>query len=187
VGDGKKVATVVYKETALATVGSPSSISFRALELPPQKKRKEVESYGRVTIYDVEDVGRTYYITFPKMIPDDWQAAEVVKHYTTARIAEKYVEELHPEKFDIATRSAVLVKAKEIAYEMCNLIYPQLPAEKKNIISEIIATDTVGFGPIEYLWINDRESLEEIEVDHPIREISVYHRKHGRCVTNLRF
>jgi len=51
----------------------------------------------------------------------------------------------------------------------------------------VIATDTVGFGPIEYLWINDRDNLEEIEVDHPVREIQVYHRKHGRCMTNLRF
>ncbi|RLG20376.1 hypothetical protein DRN67_00005 [Candidatus Micrarchaeota archaeon] len=187
VGDGKSVPTVIYKETALSSMGSPSSISFRALELPPNKQSKELDKYGRVSIYNIEDVGRTYYILFPKMIPEDWQAAEVVKHYTTARIAEKYVEQLHPEKFDIETRSAVLSKAKEIALEMCNLIYPQLPAQKKNIISEVIATDTVGFGPIEYLWINDRDNLEEIEVDHPIREIYVYHRKHGRCVTNLRF
>ena len=186
-GDGKNLPTVVYKETALASTGGASSICFRALELPPQKKAKLVESYGRVGIYDIEDLGRTYYIAFPQLIPEDWQAAEVVKHYTTARIAEKYVEELHPEKFDVATRSAVLIKAKEIAFEMCNLIYPQLPADKKNIIAEIIATDTVGFGPIEYLWINDRENLEEIEVDHPMREIHVYHRKHGRCITNLRF
>ncbi|VVC04551.1 Type II/IV secretion system protein [Candidatus Burarchaeum australiense] len=186
-GEGKNIATVIYKETALTSVGSPSSISFRALELPPQKKAKQLEAYGRVGIYDIEDIGRTYYILFPKLLPEDWQAAEIVKHYTTAQIAEKYVEQLHPETFDINTRSAVLIKAKEIAFEMCNLIYPQLPADKKNIISEIIATDTVGFGPIEYLWINDRDNLEEIEVDHPMREIHVYHRKYGRCTTNLRF
>jgi Flp pilus assembly CpaF family ATPase len=186
VGDGKKVPTVIYKETALASTGSPSSIAFRTLDMP-NKKMKLLESYGRTNIYDVEDVGKVYFITFPKLQPEDWQAAEVVKHYTTARIAEKYVEQLHPEKFDMETRGAVLSKAKEIAFELCNLIYPQMAAEKKNILSEIIATDTVGFGPIEYLWINDRDNLEEIEVDHPQREIHVYHRKHGRCMTNMRF
>lgn len=177
---------MIYKETALASAGSPSSISFRTLEMP-NKKAKLLEQYGRVSIYDVDDLGLTYFIQFPKMSSEEWQAAEVVKHYTTARIAEKYVEQLHPEKFDLSTRGAVLMKAKEIAFELANLVYPQMSPDKKNIIAEIIATDTVGFGPIEYLWINDRENLEEIEVDHPMREIHAYHRKYGRATTNLRF
>jgi len=97
------------------------------------------------------------------------------------------VESLAAESFDLKTRVETLNRTKTIAMEILDLTQPNMDAEKKAMIAEIVATDTVGFGPIEYLWIHDRENLEEIEVDHPMREIMVYHRKHGRCITNIRF
>lgn len=62
----------------------------------------------------------------------------------------------------------------------------RFPPERTKILSYIVAHDTVGLGPISIL-LDDSEELEEIEINSPMAEIAVYHRRYGRCSTNLRF
>ncbi len=53
-------------------------------------------------------------------------------------------------------------------------------------LSYVIAHDTAGFGPISML-LEDSGEIEEIEINSPVSNIAVYHRRYGRCTTNLRF
>lgn len=193
IGEGKDIPTIRYREPL-----SPESIdkrfsapfSFGVLEFPPPgKDARLVDEYGRVKIFDVEDLGRTYCISFPKLFSDDWKLAEYVKHFTIMKVADEYLSAFltPPEYFNLEMRSKAINKVKLIARDILNRLEPTLDPEKKESIAEIVAIDTIGFGAIEYFWMRDRENLEEIEIDHPLREILVYHRKHGRCITNLRF
>lgn len=156
---------------------------------PPDKKAKLIDEYGRVRIYEIEDLGRAYCVGFPKLFSDEWKLAEYVKHFTIMKLADDYLSAFlaPPEYFDLEMRNKALNKVKLIARDILNRLEPTLDPEKKESIAEIVAVDTVGFGAVEYFWMRDKENLEEIEIDHPLREILVYHRKYGRCMTNLRF
>ena len=46
--------------------------------------------------------------------------------------------------------------------------------------------DTILWGPISML-LDDSSDIEEIEINSPTQRIVVYHRRYGRCITNLRF
>jgi len=193
IGEGKAIPTIRYTEPLSAEnieKRFSASFSFDVLEFPPpNKKAKLIDEYGRVKIYEVEDLGRTYCISFPKLFSDDWKLAEYVKHFTIMKVADEYLSAFlsPPEYFDLEVRTKALNKVKMIARDIINRLEPTLDPEKKECIAEIVAVDTIGFGAIEYFWMRDKENLEEIEIDHPLREILVYHRKYGRCITNLRF
>ena len=58
--------------------------------------------------------------------------------------------------------------------------------ERADYLSYLIAHDTVGFGPISVL-MEDKEHIEEIEINSPSAPISIFHVSYGRCRTNLRF
>jgi type IV secretory pathway ATPase VirB11/archaellum biosynthesis ATPase len=58
--------------------------------------------------------------------------------------------------------------------------------ERADYGSYLIAHDTVGYGPISVL-MEDKEKIEEIEINSPTAPISVFHASYGRCPTNLRF
>ncbi|MGC8710470.1 MAG: ATPase, T2SS/T4P/T4SS family [Candidatus Micrarchaeia archaeon] len=62
----------------------------------------------------------------------------------------------------------------------------KIDKERAFYISHIIADDTVGYGPISLL-LDDKEDIEEIEVNAPTSQIYIYHVKYGRCPTNLHF
>jgi type IV secretory pathway ATPase VirB11/archaellum biosynthesis ATPase len=53
-------------------------------------------------------------------------------------------------------------------------------------VSELIAHDIVGYGPISIL-MEDKSNIEEIEVNSPESTIDIYHAVYGRCHTNLKF
>jgi Flp pilus assembly CpaF family ATPase/Fe-S-cluster-containing hydrogenase component 2 len=193
IGEGKGIPTIRYREPL-----SPESIekrfsapfSFGILDFPPpNKKAKLIDEYGKVKIYEIDDLGRAYCISFPKLFSDDWKLAEYVKHFTIMKVADEYLSAFltPPEYFDLETRAKSLNRVKLIARDIINRLEPTLDPEKKESIAEIVAVDTIGFGAIEYFWMRDKENLEEIEIDHPLREILVYHRRYGRCITNLRF
>jgi type IV secretory pathway ATPase VirB11/archaellum biosynthesis ATPase len=58
--------------------------------------------------------------------------------------------------------------------------------ESKELISYVIAHDTVGFGPISVL-LEDQQNIEEIVINAPTAQIGIYHATYGYCVTNMRF
>ena len=60
------------------------------------------------------------------------------------------------------------------------------PPDRVEVLSYIIAHDTAGYGPISMI-MEDKQDIEEIEINSPQSPIIVYSAKYGRCMTNLRF
>ncbi len=58
--------------------------------------------------------------------------------------------------------------------------------ERKDVIAYLVAHDIIGHGPISIL-LEDASNIEEIEINSPDSNISVFHTKYGRCITNLKF
>ncbi len=73
--------------------------------------------------------------------------------------------------------------AREIASRSLSA---QMDRGRTNLVSYLIAHDTVGYGPLSIL-MEDRKRIEEIEVNAPSAPISIFHADYGRCATNLRF
>ena len=84
------------------------------------------------------------------------------------------VEEVGPGSFG---------RAREIA---SSSIAARTGRERADYLAYFVAHDTVGYGPISVL-LEDRRSIEEIEVNSPLSRINIYHVKYGRCATNLKF
>ena len=59
------------------------------------------------------------------------------------------------------------------------------PSGRADYLSYILAHDMAGSGPISML-LEDSLDIEEIEINSPFN-ISIYHRRFGRCDTNLSF
>lgn len=59
-------------------------------------------------------------------------------------------------------------------------------AARASYLSQFVAHDVAGYGPISML-LEDKQNLEEIEINTPIAPISIYHTRYGRCATNIRF
>ncbi len=58
--------------------------------------------------------------------------------------------------------------------------------ESKELLAQMIAHDTVGFGPISML-MEDQQNIEEIVINAPTAPIGIYHATYGYCTTNMRF
>jgi len=74
-------------------------------------------------------------------------------------------------------------KAREIAF---NYLKQNIPEERAYYISYITAIDTIGYGAIGLL-LEDKNNIEEIEINAPTSPIKVYTTKYGRCETNLAY
>ncbi|MGC8586960.1 MAG: ATPase, T2SS/T4P/T4SS family [Candidatus Micrarchaeia archaeon] len=61
-----------------------------------------------------------------------------------------------------------------------------IPLERASYLSRLLVYDTVGFGAIGIL-LEDRQGIEEIEVNEPTMPIKIYHARYGHCTTNISF
>ena len=61
-----------------------------------------------------------------------------------------------------------------------------VPPGRIEPLSYIVAHDTAGYGPISMI-LEDKQNIEEIEINSPQSPIIIYSTKYGRCITNLRF
>lgn len=78
---------------------------------------------------------------------------------------------------------AAFNKARELAVQE---LLPHFDSQRAGYLAYLVAHDTVGYGPLSML-LEDKQNLEEIEVNSPTAPINVYHVKYGRCATNIRF
>ncbi len=62
----------------------------------------------------------------------------------------------------------------------------KLSSDKTKVLAYMVTHDTVGYGPISVL-LDDSGDIEEIEMNAPMSNIVIYHRRYGRCTTNMRF
>ncbi len=89
------------------------------------------------------------------------------------------IDELSSSDEDIGIH--LMGKARELAsYEL------HARGIREPAVADLIAHDVVGYGPISIL-MEDKASIEEIEINSPTSEIEIYHAVYGRCRTNLRF
>ena len=190
VGDGRRIPTVRYQE-ALPFLAAErrfaSELSFRSLHLPPGRKARLLEANGGARVYDVEGVGKVYYIDFPFFTEENWRAAEQAKYFTIRHLAEELLSEVGEGSayFSKAERKAHVARVAKVAEGVLGSLEPTMDGQRRAALAKIVAADTAGFGPVEFLWMDGSGDLEEVEINHPAREIAVYHRRHGRCTTNL--
>ncbi|MGC8478807.1 MAG: type II/IV secretion system ATPase subunit [Candidatus Micrarchaeia archaeon] len=59
-------------------------------------------------------------------------------------------------------------------------------SESKQLLAELLAHDTAGYGPFSLL-MEDAKNIEEIIVNDPYSRISIYHSSYGYCNTNIQF
>ncbi len=78
---------------------------------------------------------------------------------------------------------ATIDLAREIA---CAKMLGMVQPDRARMLSYFVAHDTVGAG-IFTLLMEDRDRIEEIEVNSPASPVAVYMVEYGRCMTNLRF
>lgn len=115
--------------------------------------------------------GYTYSFLF-EIDKNDMRCMELAK----AEIISQFSSDNSPAIPSIAqARNAATLKLSEIA-----------PPDRIPQLSYIVAHDTVGYGPISML-MEDRQSIEEIEISSPESPIVVYSTRYGRCITNLAF
>jgi type IV secretory pathway ATPase VirB11/archaellum biosynthesis ATPase len=110
------------------------------------------------------------------------QEKEIAEH-AKAYVTDLFAAEAANSSFDIIFDQTASEKARSFAEAY---LAGKMEKERAFYISHIVAYDTIGYGPISLL-LEDKEHIEEIEVDTPTSPISIYHMKYGRCATNLRF
>jgi len=139
--------------------------------------QKEVESIGGLVPKSMVKKGNNYaYIVagcIERMTACEERKAEISKA--------NVIETLASSEDEIGI--GLFGKAREIAsLELAKT----MSKERADYISYLVAHDTVGYGPISML-LEDRKSIEEIEVNAPCAPINIFHVSYGRCATNLRF
>jgi flagellar protein FlaI len=93
-------------------------------------------------------------------------------------------------EFVISSLAASLSERRPTIAESLRLARLRLsslvPPDRVEPLSYIVAHDTAGYGPISMI-LEDKQNIEEIEINSPQSPIIIYSTKYGRCMTNLRF
>ena len=102
----------------------------------------------------------------------DLKCMEISKEFVISSIATTYSE-----------RRTTINDAIQLAkLKLSDLV----PPDRVEPLSYVVAHDTAGCGPISII-LEDKQNIEEIEINSPQSPIMVYSTKYGRCITNLRF
>ena len=188
IGDGRRIPTVRSGVAVESGCGrkSSSGFSFRNLALPPKMKAELLEARGRIKVLRLEGGANAYFYDLPVFTDEEWATAAQAKYFAIREAAaELFSGDAGSGYFDRRERERRLAKAAAKAEKILGELDGVMADAKKRELARVIAADTVGFGPVELLWAEGSGDLEEIEINHPLREIVVYHRKYGRCITNL--
>ncbi|MEM0149937.1 MAG: hypothetical protein QXW10_03520, partial [Candidatus Micrarchaeaceae archaeon] len=158
-------------------------------------KQKEVQEYRKLTFRLTPDYPDEVGIQDQKGF---WTAGRSGKSsvyafgtkplsITDARLAEALKANMILDYADVLHGSGKQLKERiDDAYRLA-LLHPIMSgAERREIISYMVAHDTAGYGPFSML-LDDAKNIEEIMVDRIDSNISIYHTKLGYCKTNLEF
>lgn|GEM_PF-2040476 len=188
VGDGKKIPTVKSWSGTQNEEGKKaySEFSFRNLALPMKAKVDILEVRGKTKIFRLNDNLTVYYYDLPVFSKEEWDLAKQAKYFTIREaVNDSFPESDAAGYFDVNERKIALERVARKAERILGELDALLNETRRRELAWLIAVDTIGFGPIELLWNGGNSELEEIEINHPYKEIVVYHRKYGRCITNL--
>lgn len=133
-------------------------------------------------------------------LPFDKQVEKLGRFKVIGKKKNIYLYLLNPENYKLDDYKASQLKRYAVEYLVNSDINLEYSSESIEYISRflmeryssdpflsyIIAHDTVGYGPISILLENSKD-IEEILVNGPKSNISIYHAKYGYCETNLKF
>ncbi|MEM3827068.1 MAG: type II/IV secretion system ATPase subunit [Candidatus Micrarchaeaceae archaeon] len=117
-----------------------------------------------------------YSIVAPSISLSDYDVLANVKTETIEELVLHSAARTGEAKDDMAL-------ARNIAAEK---ISSYATSENKELLAELVAHDTVGYGPFSLL-MEDSGNIEEIMVNEPTSSITIYHSTLGYCRTNLAF
>jgi len=130
------------------------------------------ESYMPFRAVGRQGNANVYSIVAPNLSKSDLAMISYIKPQVVSKLVEVPSDE-----------SASIADAKKVAL---SILSNYATSENKELIADIIAHDTAGYGPFSLL-MEDSKNIEEIIVNDPSSRISVYHSTHGYCRTNLSF
>jgi Flp pilus assembly CpaF family ATPase len=113
-----------------------------------------------------------FYSLLANMSPNEIRPMEMAKESVISSLSESY----QSSKPSIAD-AAMLARQR---------LLQNVPQDKAEVLSYIIAHDTAGYGPIS-IMLDDKQNIEEIEINSPQSPLIVYSAKYGRCMTNICF
>ncbi|MEM0094615.1 MAG: type II/IV secretion system ATPase subunit [Candidatus Micrarchaeaceae archaeon] len=168
----QSIMRVFSKRPRKPIIQPTSRLSFVISELPSSEK---VEEIGLKIPRSIVKIGNAYYYLLNPGSATLSQREESIAGTVKASVIERASSN--------SEKSSSFVEIEEIAKSE---LLKYMPQERAFYIAQLIAHDTIGSGPISIL-LEDKQNIEEIEVNSPIMPISIYHARYGRCQTNMRF
>jgi len=187
VGDGRRIPAVRGGGDAAGGKGGKfGDFSFRTLPLPKAKRAEVLEVKEGLRIVRIDGVN-IYLIESHPFSPSEWEAGRKARYFAIREAATELFLHEGDAYFDRAKRAERLEAATARAQRILGETAVDMDEGRQREMARFIAADCAGFGAIDLIWLSSGGELEEIEVNHPLREITVYHRRYGRCLTNLVF
>ena len=151
----------------------PDRASRLRFAVGPRLTSNVVEEIGASPVKAVARSGAGYtYSVCIDIHANDVRCMEIAKDYVVSCMA--------------ATANIGKTAMAEAAGMARSRLGQLVSPERIDALSYLVAHDTVGYGPISML-MEDRQGIEEIEVNSPDSWITIYSARYGRCLTNLRF
>jgi flagellar protein FlaI len=153
-------------------------IGFRVLALQNSGGCALLEKGEGFSVFSTGNGDKAFCVDLPVFSESEMAAAGQAKHFI--------IRELAGEAREGRTigREEQLAVARLKASRAISAIDGTIPPGRREKLASVVSADTAGFGALEFLMRGAGE-LEEIEINHPFREIVVFHRRAGRCVSNL--
>lgn len=160
---------VAYRQRRSCFSAAGSPLTFKVLGILPERTF-ETDAI-RFRSIGINDGTLLYSICPGALSPDELRIAESTK----AMLINKMVNDndMHAVAF------------KDVLKMTEELVFGKVPKDRIHYLSYLVAHDVGGQGAISIL-LDDSEEIEEIEINSPF-SIAVYHRRYGRCSTNLQF
>jgi len=136
---------------------------------------KVIDHYGNI---DIVDSGRellVYKVNVPHLTPADRGIIDSIQ-----RVAAKIID-MRKESTNARKRKDSIKRQIEDMIAKTSSI--KASKAKLDAYADIVSREMGGYGLIDYLL--DDEDLEEVMVVPPLRDIYVFHRKHGMLLTNI--
>jgi archaeal flagellar protein FlaI len=136
---------------------------------------KVIDSYDNIRIVDTGEVVPIYKVNIPFLSAADKSIIESIQ-----KVATKIID-LKKESTDSRKRKAKLKKQIDDLIAQTSSI--KVSSQKKDAFADIVSREMGGYGLIDYLL--DDDSIEEVMIVPPTRDVYIFHRTHGMLATNI--
>jgi len=157
----------------------PPEKSAAEKEIERAKRKKEIDAYGEVKIYQVQGKPLLYYfIPVPRPTASEKAIIATIKEAATRLIT------ISPYRIRDLTQRKALYKQKimDILRAAPEL---NIPEHRFEFYAEAVVREMVGYGIIDSLVRDDK--LEEIMVIGAKKPVYLFHRQYGMMTSNIEF